>query len=274
MHATQPTLTVQITAGVEWITPELARQYLGNKAPNRHISKRRVHDYARDIKSGNWGLTGETIIFDLKGQLIEGQHRCEAIIEADVGIYSLVVHGVDPAEFVRINSGKPRTMADTLGIRGDDAPSTLAAAMKLLYHYEHGTLTLPFPPRPTRDELLDEASHWPGLAESLQVKGWCRKLLPPGTTVFFHFLFARADNDKAHTFFFKLGEGADLAKSSSVYHLRERLLGARLQGQKLLPVEQSALLIKAWNAYSRGQEMKRLTWSTQEAFPKVAGLTQ
>jgi hypothetical protein len=274
MQATQPRLTVQITANVEWITPELARQYLGNKAPNRHISKRRVKDYARDIKAGNWGLTGETMIFDNKGQLIEGQHRCEAIIEADEGIWTLVVRGVDAAEFVRINSGKPRTMADTLGIRGDDAPSTLAAAMRLLYHYEHGTLTLPFPPRPTRDELLDEASHWPSLTESLQVKSWCRKLLTPGATVFFHFLFARADNEKANTFFFKLGEGADLPKVSPIYQLRERLLGAKLDGQKLLPVEQYALLIKAWNAYDRHQEMKRLTWSTQEAFPKVAGLTQ
>jgi hypothetical protein len=220
MQAMQPQLHLHITAAVEWITPEAARKALGNKAANRHISRVRVQEYARDIKAGNWGLTGETIIYDYNEQLIEGQHRMMAIILADQGIYSLVVRGVDPAEFVRINSGKPRTMADTLGIKGENAPSTLAAAMKLLYLYQHGL-----------------------------------------------FLCARADNDKANTFFFKLGEGADLGRTSPLYQLRERLLAARLEGNKLLPVEEYALILKAWNAYVRGQEVKRLTWSSQEAFP-------
>jgi hypothetical protein len=131
----------------------------------------------------------------------------------------------------------------------------------------------PHPPRPTRDELLDEAAHWPGLTESLQVRTWCRKILAPSVTVFFHFLFARADHDKANTFFYKLGEGADLGRTSLLYQLRERLLAARIDGEPMFHVEQYALIIKAWNAYYRGQEVKRLTWSSQEAFPKVAGLT-
>ena len=146
----------------------------------------------------------------------------------------------------------------------------MAGAVRLLYLYNNQLLTAAFPPRPTHDELLAEINRWPSLRDSLVVRGWCRKVLTPSVTVFFHFVFARIDPIAANTFFAKLGAGDDLTKDSPIYCLRERLLDARHEGKRLLATELYALVIKAWNAFVRGHVLRRLTWNAHEPFPTVA----
>jgi hypothetical protein len=68
------------------------------------------------------------------------------------------------------------------------------------------------------------------------------------------------------------GPRTTLLLLSALYVLREKLLDERHGGKRMFHVEQYALIIKAWNAFAKGQEMKRLSWSSQEAFPKVLGL--
>jgi hypothetical protein len=47
---------------------------------------------------------------------------------------------------------------------------------------------------------------------------------------------------------------------------------ARHEGKRLFHVEGYALLIKAWNAFAKGQTLRRLYWSSQEPFPRIVGL--
>ena len=86
------------TGTVETITPAMAEEYLRHnehnprKRPNRKV----IDSYAQDMKTGNWFINGEPIVFDANGDLKNGQHRLMAIIKANVPIEMLVVRGVDP----------------------------------------------------------------------------------------------------------------------------------------------------------------------------------
>lgn len=74
----------QIEFQTTTITPKDAMLILEKNINNRKLNKKKVENYVRDLKSDNWITTsGETIKFDLKGNLIDGQHRLQAIIDAD-----------------------------------------------------------------------------------------------------------------------------------------------------------------------------------------------
>jgi len=79
----------------EKITPDMAQEYLKFNTENyRSLSKDRVISYASDMKNGRWQFNGESIKFSENGQLIDGQHRLQAIIRAGVPVDMLVIRGV------------------------------------------------------------------------------------------------------------------------------------------------------------------------------------
>lgn len=104
------------TGNVECITPEIAKEYLNHndKNPRKNINSNTVDAYARDIKSGNFFLNGESIVFDANGDLKDGQHRLLAIIKANTPCYVYVIRGIDPA-VTTFDYGRQRRMYQELG---------------------------------------------------------------------------------------------------------------------------------------------------------------
>ena len=102
----------------EKITPEKAREYLGMNTDNyRKLNHLRVITYAADMKSGRWQLNGEGIKFAKNGTLLDGQHRLQAIIKANVPVEMLVIRDVeDDVDIYDLNS--PRTIGAILRKNG------------------------------------------------------------------------------------------------------------------------------------------------------------
>ncbi len=59
-----------------------------------------------------------------------------------------------------------------------------------------------------------------------------------------------------------------LADDSPIYWLRKRLEANRIAKAKLPRREIIALIVKAWNAYAGGFQVKILRWSAAENFPE------
>lgn len=99
------------------ITPEIAKKWLGqNTASNRKVSKRTVEAYAREMKAGRWHTTHQGIAFNQAGELIDGQHRLNAILLAEVPIEMYVYTGL-PVEYnAPIDQGYNRRVDQILGI--------------------------------------------------------------------------------------------------------------------------------------------------------------
>lgn len=139
---TSPTplrLDQQLTSGVTTVTPAVAEEWLGRNESNRNIRPARVAQFVRDMRAGNFSLTGETIKFDWNGNLIDGQHRLTAVRESGVSIQALVVHGLAPTVRAVIDTGSRRSAADALRMAGKHGASrSMAATIRLLVGIRSG----------------------------------------------------------------------------------------------------------------------------------------
>lgn len=117
--------------GVETlVTPAQAEKWLEKSAPNRPVSDATVRQYATDMRKGNWRLTGQAVIFDWNGNLIDGQHRLWAVVESQQSVSMFVVHGVDPEAFMSIDRNRPRTLATILTLMGVTSASRAVAVVR------------------------------------------------------------------------------------------------------------------------------------------------
>jgi hypothetical protein len=110
---------------VVMITPDMARKWLDkNMKRNRPVMSKTVHGYARTMKAGGWNLTHQGIAFDEHGELIDGQHRLHAIIEANVPVEMNVTYNVHhtPGEAFTIDMGRKRTYTNIAMMSGIDDP--------------------------------------------------------------------------------------------------------------------------------------------------------
>src|SRR5688500_13425048 len=77
------------------ITPQMAKDWLAANTHNRKLRDHHVVALSRDMKAGRWHDTGTPIKFDRAGVLLDGQHRLEAIVLADVPIQMWVFRGLE-----------------------------------------------------------------------------------------------------------------------------------------------------------------------------------
>ena len=118
----------------EYITPKTAEKYLEQNTNNyRRMNRNKVAIYARDMKNGSWQTNGEAIKFNKRGELVDGQHRLKAIMEADVPVKMLVIRDVE--NYVTVyDCGKSRSLreialAENIPARLADGTMTGAAAI-------------------------------------------------------------------------------------------------------------------------------------------------
>lgn len=157
---------------VKTITPEYAKYLLENNYKNnRKVHQTEVEKYARDMKNGKW-ITGvynsriEPICISKKGELLDGQHRLLAIIEADKPIRMYIQKNMDEKSFRMMDNGIRRTVADALG--NVDYSKDISALLKMVVATKYGdgglgsilqgtvTYADKHPVRVTKQDILDE----------------------------------------------------------------------------------------------------------------------
>lgn len=101
------------------VNKAIAKWMMDNRQPvNRHINKSKVKEYEADMVSGKWfsDTANSNICFDSKGRGINLQHRCSAIIDADITIPMYLELGSDHNEVA--DSNLKRSVSDSLAIEG------------------------------------------------------------------------------------------------------------------------------------------------------------
>lgn len=111
------------------ISPDVAKLWLDkfNKA-NRPLADSFAKEYARRMAKGQWKLNGETIKFNDKGEMIDGQHRCKAIVFYGEPVEIECRFGLGDV-FETIDEGKKRSPSDALAVRGIPNYTNAAAAI-------------------------------------------------------------------------------------------------------------------------------------------------
>jgi len=114
MDSMQPGIKTEIV----FVTPEIAKQFLGNNDPafNRRPVKSHVNEIADAILSGGWVPSHQGIAFDDSGRLLDGQHRLMAVVKANTGVWMQVNRGVPQESFFYIDTSKRRTLSFRSGL--------------------------------------------------------------------------------------------------------------------------------------------------------------
>lgn len=256
------------TIGVETITPEKATEYLARNTHNRNIRDKYVDTLARDMIAGNWKFNGASIAFDENGVLSDGQHRLTAITRAGVAIDALVVRGVVQGAQDTMDAGVKRTFGDVLKLRGEKNANSLAATVKLVATWDAGLRRKPSGSF-SNTELLAALDAHPTVRASSdigrEVSGRCG--LTGAPLGLCHHLFSGISGEDAEFFFGRLADGVNLSDTSPIYRLRE--VSVKFAGATYSPwAEQIPIIIKAWNAFRRGDEIKLLRYSRGGARPE------
>lgn len=112
------------------VDPDAARKLLTTMKPNRNLRPSVVDAYARQMPH-DWRDTGESMKIDRDGDLIDGDHRCHAIIKANAPVLMSITIGVDPEDRKYIDVGARRKSSDVLTFEGFKNSTVLAAAVRL-----------------------------------------------------------------------------------------------------------------------------------------------
>lgn len=105
-----------VKVSLESVTPEYAKLLLETHNTNnyRKLKDSTVNEYVNIMKSGDWKSEACTIVVDINGVLVDGQHRLTAIskLDSDSKIDVIIVRNADPKSVYVIDGHMPRRMND------------------------------------------------------------------------------------------------------------------------------------------------------------------
>jgi len=267
------------------ITPEQAKKMLEKNKINRKLSRKKVLQYIAEMLKNNWLFTGDPISFDSNGNLINGQHRLQAIVESGKPQLLLVIVNLDTECFKVLDTGKARNGGDVLHIAGYKYDHILSSVIKKIIMWNRGfthvissgtisnvvaagagsnTVTntdiIEFA-RQNKDRLYKIINTITSTYKS--------RLIGNSDLCFAYWLFSKINDHDADVFIKQIVIGTDLNQYSPSYLFRERMIRNQASKEKLSSKMILALLIKAWNKYRLKEVVKILRWgSKNEPFPE------
>lgn len=241
------------------VTPECASQWLKCNKNNRPVRRRHVEFLASEIVSGHWQLNGQPIVISENEEVLDGQHRLLAIIEAGIPVKTLVVYGISPEAFKTIDTGAPRTNIDALSLEFPDATTTIVKAvassvvwcLRLEQHFRNLRIKIS-----NTDSLIYVKEH-PTLwrcAETLV--GYPKEARPislaMGTACYE--VFERKDAELAEIFMRAFFTGEMLEVDRPEYILRQLLIKDSQRITQYPALIRMRMIVKAWNWRRRGND--------------------
>lgn len=264
------------TAQIEIVTPLIAAQWLAtNTEHQRSVTKSHSSFLEKEMKGNNWFLTGETFIFDWNGMLIEGQHRCHAVINSGATIESWVIRGIDPAAFAYINRGKIRTTGNIAQIAGIKDANTVMSFANAVWKYRRAIKTggsINTYDRSAPHELLDiYNANKSGFDAALAPSGLAYREVGLGKSIGgpIHFLANEASRqpELVDLFFEGLIYGKGLQDGDPVLYFRNLMIRSKMSQMKINAYQAFAIGAKAWNLFKQGKSAKLIRFQDGEPFP-------
>jgi hypothetical protein len=250
------------------LTPQLAKELLAKNKNNRAVNRNTMLSYAHQMKKGKWKLNGETISIDIDGNVLNGQHRCYAVIESNTSIEVILVTGLPRSVFDTIDTGRCRLHSDVLTIAGVKNATTLGAALKKYYMLQNNYTYLiqsATSIKLSNADVLAMYNERPNYYDELHQYGAqhylhnFQTLSRSDVMAFFAFFNDKYDTKIVDSFF-----DAYLEKKGVPGMLFEKLLTDKISKKKMIASEKTKLIIKAFAFFVRNKMVSRLTVAKDE----------
>jgi hypothetical protein len=229
----------------------LVERNQGNRPPKPN----KVQQFAADLLTSRWGLTGDTIKFGTDGRLLDGQNRLAACVRSGKLLRTHIVFGIDPALFGRMDVGKPRNAADVLHIAGFKYASTLAAAIRWAHlldtdPYNRGTLQPDFVLDLARNKYADIE---PYLKYGREVNRSFAH--PAGQIAALAYKFSKLDRAKADDFIRAWLRGERNGRYQIIDTMQALLHSQKANNNgRIHELTRAGIIIKAWNIFRLKQK--------------------
>ena len=123
------------------IGPDQAKALLSTNIKNRDLSQSFVNRYAADMLNHNWSDDVSMIRVDKEGNLQDGQHRLEAVVQSGTTQSFVVAENCPVEDFKKLDLGRGRTSRDALTVLGYKRPRIMSGAIRLVSLWNRGKLT-------------------------------------------------------------------------------------------------------------------------------------
>lgn len=252
---------------IEDLTPPKAHYYLSMNMRNRRVSNQHVDRLAEDIDKDRWEINGDALKFDTTPQMIDGQHRCLAVIKAQKSIKTLVITGLDPnARNVIDLGGKPRSVADVLRLNdiANGSQKAATASAYLFYRDRKDQLWSPLS-RPSRATIADFVQRNDSIFQEAHIFGEAvKRATGLSITVTSAAFIAYGHNDYWTDFMHGFCDGVGLRVGDPRLTLRNTLLTAlnsRREVDRTQTQRNMALLLRSLDAFITGHDLRMLKWT-------------
>lgn len=268
---------------IELITPDIAKKMLETNVGNRDLKKEPL---VSALQKGEWELSNDAITFDENGNLTNGQNRLNACINANEPIVVIVARGIKRRAQVVMDTGVKRSLTDYLKMKGYKNCSTVGAiGAGLQYSDEFGTdgafgrqQSNIFTLKSTLDFIdeNDEKRIEPIVRDVIQLRAkHGSKILAARTLGVLFDAFRDAGDENYRGFVNQLANKKPACTSVRLLmsRLSEYAEDVRKNSTQLNQRYVAAIIIKAWNAYMRGDDIRQLRFTQggahPESFPEI-----
>ena len=250
------------------ITPEMSAIFLSNNTNNRKVTERNVTAIARALSNNEWALNGETIKFDVDGNVIDGQHRLLACVRTGIPFESYIIKNLPSESFTTIDIGSKRTASDILSIHEAPNATNLAAIIKCYVEARYNKSYSPGSIYATNEQILNEYKTNPELYQRLavayQVIG--KFVTSPFMAICKSAIEAYGDHwfDECMA---KIKTGQNLEYGDPCLALREWSINSKANHDTRSHIR--AIYVKAVKAIATNSKIKKLRFNKIESFPTL-----
>lgn len=256
------------------VTPDMAREFLGHNVKNRPLKPRKIADYARDMAAGRWFMTGESIKFDIHGNMLDGQNRCHAVIRADVTVEMMVTRNLQPEAQLHMDAGGKRTNGDQLQLAGFTYSGTIATIAAAWTGWQNGLWknagAQAAAPSLTHSESLQFARDHPEVEGAAKLAKQVTKVLrlPAGVVGATFMITSEIDPQAAATFFDQIANLETTGYGDPIATLLKTVQQSSSNTRGFRQGEAFYLLIRTWNAWHKGERLMALRTGFRGKNPK------
>lgn len=270
MNPSRPAISYDLTL----ITPTRAKELLEINTNNRNINQMKVSQYARDMINNDFKYNGHSICVSKSNVLLDGQQRLTACVKSNTPFWTMLVKGLDDAVVATIDSGRSRSYADRLKMRGMPHASALSATIV------HVALIAANNPKncgfsaSQMDGVLD--AH-PNIVDSV---AYARNTYPKCDPILgaIHYIASQTGfSDLANQFVESWKDGQKNYEYDPIHYVRELINRDSMKLKKMTTVHKHRLILLSWTKFKSFQPMRNARVAKTEYVmdgwtPEVAGL--
>ena len=276
---------------MEFITPEFAKELMRLNVSNRPLNQKTVNWYARQMKNNQWTVSGQTISISDKNTLIDGQHRLAAVILSGKTIQFNVAYNVPFESFVNYDSLRTRGVLDVFAIENVANYNRVSSIISkynalcnnsissagfgtVIHEKSSGGGGVDKNKKMTNIEALKLYNSDKELFQEIAMFSQkCYKKIKlfshsqVGGIIYYLIKDKKYKKEIVFSFFEQLFFNENV-ENMSIYNLREKLISGSVGNFQMLPRLKYVFLVKCWNAFVRGKEIKTYSFSQNETIPE------